>query len=521
MDVKNSDNQTINRRSLIVGSTMAAAAVGSADAASPRSNWDGEFDIVIVGFGLASCSAAIEALDAKPDAKILILEKADEANAGGNSRASGQGLVIPKDKEAMKRYQRNLSSSNPVPEDLLEFWASELMVLHPWIEARAKEANQEYSVTRPIYEFADLGAKEAVKNQATILPRPGGLWGAFKKNVDKRPVTVWYESPAKDLVQDPDTREVFGVIVERKGQKVAIKARSGVIMACGGFEADPDMMRNYAGYTDTHPFGSPFNTGDGLHMLQRAGADLWHLRNRMNSSGFHLAIKVPEYKTAFMRASVNKNYNWIEVAADNKRFVNETYPFNSTHYKLKVHGHYHDTLHHWVMPVHMIFDESVRKNNCLMLKWMTWNAAVEQYDWSEDNSKEIEKGWIIQGNTIAALALKLDRDQDQLGRTVTEYNAVCANKADLEFGRDPSTLEPLVTPPFYAVEIKPGMVCTSGGAKRNRNGEVLNRDGQPIPGLYEAGELGSMVSFLYQNGTYLTEAMISGRTAGRNAVLRA
>ena len=138
MDVKDNRNQPLDRRSLIVGTAAAAAVVESAEAASPRTNWDEEYDIVLVGFGIAACSAAIEALDVRPDAKILILEKAPEEHAGGNSRASGQGLVIPKDKEAMKRYQRNLSYSNPVPEDLLEFWVSELMDLHPWIEERAK-----------------------------------------------------------------------------------------------------------------------------------------------------------------------------------------------------------------------------------------------------------------------------------------------------------------------------------------------------------------------------------------------
>lgn len=483
--------------------------------------WNGEYDLVIVGFGVASCSAAIEALDARPDARILILEKAPEEQAGGNSRASGQGLVIPKDKDAMKQYQRNLSYSNPVPEDLLEFWASELMELHPWIEERAQEAGQEYLVSEPIYEFADLGAEEAVRNQATILPRPGGLWEAFRKNIDLRPVTVWYDSPAVDLVQDRESGEVFGVLVERGGRVVAVKASGGVVLACGGYENNEDMKRNYAGWTDVHTFGSPYNTGDGIHMLQRAGADLWHLRNRMNSGGFHLAFKVPEFETAFMRAFDYVSYSWIEVAADDRRFGDETYPFNRTHYKWKQHGHYVDTLHPWVMPVHMIFDENVRKNNCLGMEWMTWNMAVEKYEWSKDNSREVEKGWIVRADTIADLAVKLGRAPGRLGKTVAEYNADCAAGTDPAFGRDPSTLQPVVTPPYYAIELKPGLVCTSAGAKRTPRGEVLNRAGEPLAGLYEAGQLGSMVSDLYQNGTYLTEAMISGRSAGLNAVRRA
>ena len=182
----------ITRRSVLAG-TATAALVGpvAVVAASPKKqHWDHEVDVLIAGFGLAACSAAIEAHATDPKARILILEKADEANAGGDTRASGQGLVIPKDKDAMVRYHRNLYAPNPVPDDLLEFYVDELMVLHPWIEERAKEASQAYIQLFAIYEFPELGGADAVLRQATILPRAGGLWQAFKKNVLKRPATA-------------------------------------------------------------------------------------------------------------------------------------------------------------------------------------------------------------------------------------------------------------------------------------------------------------------------------------------
>jgi predicted oxidoreductase len=81
-------------------------------------------------------------------------------------------------------------------------------------------------------------------------------------------------------------------------------------------------------------------------------------------------------------------------------------------------------------------------------------------------------------------------------------------------------MRPIATPPYDAVEIVPGIVCTSGGAKRNVKSEVLGIVGEAIPGLYEAGELVSMFSNLYQNGCYLTEATISGRAAGRSIATR-
>lgn len=515
-------NDVITRRSLLAG-TAGAALAGSALArtTNPKDSWDHEVDILIAGFGLAACSAAIQALDTDPKAKVLMLEKADEENAGGDTRASGQGLVVAKDKDAMMRYHRNMYSPNPVPDDLLQFYVDELMGLHPWIEARAKEANQAYIQLYPIYEFPELGAADAVLRQATILPRAGGLWQAFKKNILKRPVDVWYESPATDLIQDHSTGEVLGAVVNRKGKEIRVRARRGVVLACGGYAANREMLANYCGYTDSPPAGSPYNTGDGIYMLQKAGADLWHMRNRMYSAGFHLAIEVPDFPSAFLiPPGLSTRNGWIEIAADSKRFYDESLPYGLTHYKVIRHGNYFDSLHQWVGPVHRIMDETVRRDGGPLAGEHGWNNVVRKYRWSKDNSVEVEKGWLLKADSIAELAAKMGRDSEQVEKTVAEFNKSCAAGNDPLFDRDPQTLKPIITPPFYAARIKPIMICTSGGAKRNRNSEVLDRSGRPIPGLYEAGQLGSMISFLYQNGTYLTEAMISGRSAGRNAALR-
>ncbi len=333
MTTQKREKPAINRRSVVVGTAAAAAAsAGSAEAASHTTSWDEEFNIVIAGFGLSGCSAAIEALDTNPNAKVLILEKAPEEHAGGNSRASGQSLWRPKpNKQALMHYQRNMSAANPIPEDLLEYWADRLLELEPWIKDRAKEARQEYVTSPGTKEMPEFGAEEAVGG-STILPRPGGLWEALKKNIDKRPVTVWYESPAVDLVQDCESGEVFGVIVERNGNRTAVRARGGVVMAVGGFENNMDMQRNYFGF-DVYPFGTPYNTGDGIRMLQKAGADLWHMRARGSSGGIWPAIKVPDLDTVFMRDFQSREqtdyHNWIDIAADNSRFYNETVRYSA------------------------------------------------------------------------------------------------------------------------------------------------------------------------------------------------
>jgi hypothetical protein len=487
--------------------------------------WHDETDVLVCGYGLAGAAAAIEAHDLDPQADVLVLEKMPERFQGGNSRASGQSLLISKDAEALKAYQRAMSVSNPIPEDMLDAWAKRMVELEPYIEARAKEAGARYlhgsgwSDKGVILEFPEYGAEQAVAHNATILPVPSGVWLTFAANVARRPrIRRRFETRVVDLVQDPDTLEVFGVVVESGGERRCIRARRGVVMCTGGFENNLQMQRDYFGLQEAFPLGTPGNTGDGLKILQKAGADMWHLRNQGQSGGIWPGLRFPGHPTVFLRQLFWQSFSWIDIGADHRRFFDETWEWQLTHYKQRVHGQWIDTPHHRVTPMHMLFDDTTRQHNTLITKIMTWNAVVENYAWSDDNSAEVAKGWIIQAGSIEELATKIGRDPAAVAATVRDYNAACAAGRDPEFGRDPQTLQALAKPPYYAVEIVPAIVCTGGGARRNIESEVLDHAGRPIPRLYEAGELGSMFSNLYQNGSYLTEAMISGRAAGANAV---
>ena len=292
-----------------------------------------------------------------------------------------------------------------------------MVALEPWIQARAEQAGAQYihgtgfSERDAVLEFPEFGAREAVYCTATILPIPSGVYLAFRENVRLRPgIQIAYETPLKDLVQDPDTLEVFGVIVEVDGQRQAIRANRGVVMAVGGFEANMDMQRNYFGLAEAHPLGTPHNTGDGIKILQKAGADLWHLRNQGQSGGIWPGFRPPGFETAFLRTFFWQSFSWIEVDALSERFYNETAELQLTHYKEKKHGHWVDTPHHRAGPVHMIFDAVTCQYNKLVVEVMTWAPVVGGYQWSDDNSAEIAKGWIEQADTIEALAAKIGRD---------------------------------------------------------------------------------------------------------------
>jgi len=162
--------------------------------------WHAEVDVLICGYGAAGSSAAIAAHDTEPNADILIIEKAPEEFAGGNVRVSGQSMLISKDKEALKDYQRTMSAANPVPEVMLDRWADEMVNLEPWIQKIARDVNAEFlrgsgfSGRDAVLEFPEFGAREAVAYTSTILPHPSGVWLALKANVEKRKIPVQFVS---------------------------------------------------------------------------------------------------------------------------------------------------------------------------------------------------------------------------------------------------------------------------------------------------------------------------------------
>lgn len=487
-------------------------------------NWDIDVDVLVCGFGAAGASAAIEAHDTDPSAKILILEKAPEEHAGGNARVSGQSLLISNNAQALAEYQRKMSIANPIPEDLLRPWAERMTSLELWIRALAETAGQEFLVgtgfteREAVLEFPDLGARDAVTYTATILPIPSGVWLALKANVEKRGVPVRFGTRLVDLIQDPDSLEVYGAVVEERGVRRIIRARRAVILATGGFEANLQMQRDYFGFADAYPLGTPYNEGDGLKILQKAGAEMWHLRNQGQSGGVWPGIAVPGQPTVHMRNFLLPAFSWFDVDAEGRRFYGETGELQLTHYKVKRHGRYIDSPLAVAGPIHMIFDEATRTAGKLVMEVMTWSAIVSGYQWSEDNEEELRAGILVRADSIEELAARIGKNTAIIAEEIERYNGACAVARDEAFGRPPDTLIPLNGPPFYAVEVKPAIVCTGGGARRNIESEVLDWDGRPIRRLYEAGELGSMFSDLYQNGSYLTEAMISGRAAGANAV---
>ncbi len=421
----------------------ALAGVGSKEAAAVQQNqvpkWDLEAGVVVLGIGGAGLTSAIAAHDLGAD--VLILEKASEAHAGGNTRVSMQGVWCPPDLDEALTYQRALNGRYPVPEEVFQAYHQYTTKSAEWLKKICGKISH-----RPSSSGGEFPEFPGSRSSYMCAPEEGfgfsRLWKMLKDAVAKRQIKIMYETPGIELVQDFRSREIRGVIAERQGKKIYVKAKKAVILCTGGFENNQEMIRDYLLLPCGYPFGSPYNTGDGIRMAQAVGADLWHMAN---VCGPVLSFKAPGVEWAFGAGFSLPAGGYIFVANDATRFVNENLP--SRHGKVAYHGTYvHLPL---PLPVHVVFDEIGRKSGPLYRndEFWCWHAVIEKYKWSADSSAELEKGWILKADTIRELALKMGKNPDTLEKTVATWNRFCAAGNDSEFGRPEKWMIPIKTPP--------------------------------------------------------------------------
>ena len=341
-------------------------------------------------------------------------------------------------------------------------------------------------------------------------------WLLFERAVNEREIEVLYESPGKELIQRNGTGEIVGVRAEQGGKSVYVRANKAVILTCGGFENNQEMIRNYLpGLPYCYTTGSPHNEGDGITMAMEVGADLWHMNNYAGPS---MGLKVPEYRTTFSMVALHFSKvldgGMIVVGPDANRFADEKR--KTSHGKVYESGRWGPLM--TPCPMYMIFDHKMFTSGPLYDKdpKAGWNTMVDRYDWSDDNSAELDRGWIKKADTIAELAESIGVDVSTLESTVGKWNEDSVAGADTDFGRT-MMLKPLAEGPFFALELSPSMLNTQGGPRRNGKGQVMRPDGSPLPRLYSAGELGSIYSFLYQGTGNIGECLVFGRISGRNA----
>jgi succinate dehydrogenase/fumarate reductase flavoprotein subunit len=506
------ENRPFNRRQFLKGSAVAGAAVAAGGlAAAPAkaeglpSKWDKEVDVVVVGTGHSGLSAAITAVDA--GAQVVILEKMKKEHEGGNSKVSGNMWWTPTNLPQAIEYISGLSCGL-TDKECIEALAMEMLKLNDWLQKQGINPGP-LGIFQP--EHPELPGAECVRTWRNGMG-DARLWTPLREQVAKRNVEVLYEAPAKALLQSA-SGEIAGVRAEVGGKSLTIKAKKGVILCCGGFEFDFEMQKNFLPGWPIYCQGSPGNTGDGIRMAQQAGAALWHMNNPLAGLG---GMVVPEFAPVVIPVNISGGY--ICVDKFGKRFMSENrqsrHGFGHKEYLLFFDGVVGDFTR---LPCYYIFDDTVRQRGPLSSSrkfgWFGWHSG---YEWSRDNSAEIEKGWIIKGETVGELATKLSMKPADLEGTISKYNTFSKDGVDPEFNRPQRNLVAIEKAPYYAVKIYPMMYNTQGGPKRNAKCQVVDPFGQPIPRLYTAGELGSFWGWMYNGGGNNAECLCTGQIAARN-----
>lgn len=488
--------------------------------------WEKEYDVVVAGYGGAGISAAITAYD--NGASTVILEKAPFPG-GGQTRTSGIGAAFAIDAEGAGEYLYAASSNgledaaedfSVVPKEDCLIFMKEMARNPEWLASMGVEHTIRKGSSAQYRNFpgADSFRHVVIKG-----------WGiqfleTMKKQLDKRGIEVLYETPAVELIQDGETREIRGVYVTKNGKKQAIKARKGVVLCTGGFEFNEEMKANYLRPFPLKFAGWPYNTGDGIKMAQRAGADLWH----MNTMVGYLNIWVPEYQVAWLL--VFGRGIWVNKYG--RRYTDEGTGIKGHNWWLKHCDFDLDEPGYSSIPSYLIFDETVRKQGAISASSATGEAyllGIQSFPaelggcpegWSHDNLREVEKGWIKKADSIRELGRLIGGKMDPavLEETVMKYNGYCEQGHDPEYGRGAQSLKPINTPPFYTCALYPGGINTCGGPRRNAYGQVLDPYKEAIPRLYSAGEMGSICGNVYAfGGLDAGEMLASGRLAGKSA----
>ncbi|HEY7297766.1 MAG TPA: FAD-dependent tricarballylate dehydrogenase TcuA [Xanthobacteraceae bacterium] len=485
-----------------------------------------EHDVIVVGAGNAAFCAALAAEEA--GAKVLMLEAAPEDESGGNSRfTAGSIRVVYNGVDDIKTLIPDLTQAEIDTTDFGTYTADQFFDdMARVTQHRADPDLVEILVTRSFdtlnwmrqkgVRFIPIYGRQAFKIEGrfkfwgglTVESVGGGpgLVNMLTDSAKKRGVEIRYRTRAVDLLFDGD--RVEGVRARHDGHMIELRGRS-VVLATGGFEANPEWRTRYLGpgWDLAKVRGSRYNTGDGIRMALAIGASPCG-----NWSGCHAVgweMNAPEFGDLAVGDQFQKHsYPFgIMVNATGKRFVDEGADFRN--YTYAKYGR-------------VILEQPGQ------FAWQIFDQKVKHLQRDEYRIRQITK---VAADTIEDLARKLEGvNAEEFLRTVAEWNK--AVRQEIPFNpnvKDGRRTEGLAinksnwantidTPPFEGYAVTCGITFTFGGLRISTDCEVLNTDYEPIRGLYAAGELvGGVFYFNYPGGTGLCSGAVFGRIAGSSA----
>ncbi|MBG9386423.1 FAD-dependent oxidoreductase [Caenimonas aquaedulcis] len=470
------------------------------------------FDLVVAGCGVAGLSAAVAA--AEGGAKVAVIERSTREERGGQSRYTEAYLRMKSLTEVTDDFETHLAEngSGAIDPELVEeavhsqrgALAKALSIADPTvIERLATNAGPTIAWLQGMgVRFDFLPTQFLTKSQPRLLPVGGGaaLVEGLAARAEQLGVTFFYETTATALQQD-DSGRVSGLKVRTRSAGTMVLG-GDVVLACGGFEGNMEMMTRYIGpravYLRPVCKGGYYNRGEGIAMGLAAGA-----AGCGDFGSYHAEPVDP--RSGVAEPSIFIFPYGILVNLDGKRFTDEAPGTVDAYYERVTRRIYE------------------QRDGTAWVVLDARHTRIPNYKLGIRTDKPP-----VAGDSLAQLAQRIGVPADALEATVREYNAACGPGEWKPLELDGVATRGLVPPksnwampltegPYHAYPIISSNVFTFGGLKIDESARVVDADGVPIPGLYAAGETAGIYYRNYTGATSVLKGLVFGRIAGTHA----
>lgn len=426
-------------------------------------SWDHEADIIVVGAGAAGLATGIEASDL--GMSVIILES--QSQIGGSSAICNGGIAMPGTplqksqgiEDSVDIFFDDLMENTQVDNDpeMLRTHCEGAAELWDWLTGMGLEFKEESLI-------ATQGQSRAREHHVA----PTGVVSTLEQNALEKGAEILVSTKAVDLLQDPSTKQVVGVVAGEGNEVQNFKANKGVVLAAGGYARNIEMLNQEVygtGAENAIAFTGLGDNGEGIIMARRLGAATRHMG--------YISMNTGQNPDGSAGASASMmNVGAVCVNLEGKRFVNEAQGYAG------------------------MWTEVMAQPEGIC--YQVWDDALAQEYASNDSSlyamDKIEAtGLLLKADTLEELASLMGIPADALVATMEKYNNdVSTNGADSEFGREhiistSGTPFALDTAPFYGFKTGNVIYGTTGALAQNTDGQVMHIDGNPIPGLWAAG----------------------------------
>ncbi|WP_454873445.1 FAD-dependent oxidoreductase [Paraburkholderia xenovorans] len=477
---------------------------------------DLNFDVVVVGCGVAGLSAAVAAADA--GAKVAVLERATYDERGGNTRYTEAYLRMKSETELSHDFESLLMNNSGyyTQPDFVESTIQDYDNWSPIVRALPFTDPELISffidsVPDAVAWLKQHGITFGEAGFYGLTPRPspriavnGGGWQLVETMTayaEKAGARFFYETTAGDLIQTAAGKVCGVTATDPKNAPLRFYGKS-VILASGGFQGNPEMVVRYIGpkgrYLRPVARGGYYNKGEGISMALRLGA-----APSGDYAEYHGQPVDP--RSSVTEALVMIYPYGILINRDGKRFIDEA--------PGTIDAHYEET-------IRLIAEQKKGIAYCILddkiNRIKNWKRCVRS-DMPPETAPDIQ-----------TLAAKLGFDAETAQETIDEYNRACTSGAFNPEALDGLATKglsprksnwamPLDTPPFHIYPIISANTFTLGGLKVNVNGQVIKNEGCILPGLYAAGETIGLYYGRYAGATSVLRGAVFGRRAGEHA----